>query len=156
MKELSTQEALGKTEHLCSVSECCPYDLQKKMDKWGISQQAQKDIILRLKEERYIDEERYCRSFVRDKFKYNQWGRIKIVQALRLKEIPDSFIKKALEEIDESEYDKVLQHLLGQKRRNIKASSEYEQNGKLIRFALGRGFEMSHIMKCLHVEEDFT
>lgn len=106
---------------------------------------------------KFIDETRFSRCFVRDKFRYNQWGRIKIMQALRLKNIPDTYCREALAEIEEEEYLCVLRKLLQSKSRSVKAVSDYERNGKLIRFGLSRGFEMNAITRCLHVEEeDFT
>ena len=90
-------------------------------------------------------------------FRYNQWGRIKIMQALRLKNIPDTCCREALAEIEEEEYLCVLRKLLQSKARSVKAASDYERNGKLIRFGLSRGFEMNAITRSLHVEEeDFT
>ena len=84
-------------------------------------------------------------------------GRIKIMQAFRLKNIPDTCCREALTEIEEEEYLCVLRKLLQSKARSVKAASDYERNGKLIRFGLSRGFEMNAITRCLHVEEeDFT
>ena len=43
--------------------------------------------------------------------------------------------------------------------RSVKASNDYERNGKLIRFAAGHGYEMSDILLCLkslgYEAEDF-
>ena len=79
------------------------------------------------------------------------------MQALRLKNIPDTCCREALAEIEEEEYLGVLRKLLQSKARSVKAASDYERNGKLIRFGLSRGFEMNAITRSLHVEEeDFT
>lgn len=107
----------------------------------------------RLVDEKYIDEERYCRFFVRDKIRYNKWGRRKVEQALMIKRIPRDIISGALGEVDAEEYIAVLRPLLQSKRKTIKAASEYELNAKLIRFAMGRGFDMDIIRECLDCEE---
>ena len=157
MKELTTQEAFNKAAACCSGAEYCLSDIQKKLDKWGLGAAQQEEVLTRLQAEKFIDEARFCRCFVRDKFRYNQWGRIKIMQALRLKNIPDTCCREALAEIEEEEYLCVLRKLLQSKARSVKAASDYEHNGKLIRFGLSRGFEMNAITRCLHVEEeDFT
>ncbi len=57
--------------------------------------------------------------------------------------------KSRLEAIDESEYLSILSGLIEQKKRSVKASTDYERNGKLIRFAIGRGFEMEEILRCV-------
>ena len=77
-------------------------------------------------------------------------GRLKIVQALRLKKIPANVISLGLEAIDESEYLSILSGLIEQKKRKRqKQNTDYERNGKLIRFAIGRGFEMEEILRCV-------
>ena len=68
-----------------------------------------------------------------------------------------TYCREALAEIEEEEYLCVLRKLLQSKSRSVKAVSDYERNGKLIRFGLSHGFEMNAITRCLHVEEeDFT
>ena len=104
--------------------------------------------------ERYIDNERFARAFVKDKIRYNKWGRRKVMQALWLKHIDDDIQQRVLDEIDDREYLDVLVPLLKQKRKAIKAKSDYELNQKLVRFALGRGFGFSLIRQCLNVDDD--
>ncbi len=71
------------------------------------------------------------------------------MQALHLKKIPANVISLGLEAIDESEYLSILSGLIEQKKRSVKANTDYERNGKLIRFAIGRGFEMEEILRCV-------
>ena len=114
----------------------------------------QNRVIERLTRERYIDNERYARAFVKDKIRYNKWGRRKVQQALWMKRIDDDIQRRVLDEIDEKEYLDVLRPLLKQKRKSIKAASDYELNQKLVRFALGRGFGFDIIRQCLNVNDD--
>ena len=107
-----------------------------------------------LLKEKYIDENRYCRCFVSDKFRYNKWGKNKIAQALWQKKISKDVFDVWLNEIDEQEYIDVLKELIAAKKKSIKAKSSYELNGKLIRFALGRGFEMEMIKRCINCTDD--
>lgn len=148
-KVLSAEEARVKAEAYCSLSEHCKAEVLGKLQQWGAPEEAWESILDHLEKERYIDESRYAAFFVRDKYRFNQWGRIKIGQALRMKHIPTSSIAEAMEEIDEKEYLDILTSLLKKKVRSIKASSEYERNGKLIRFASGHGYEMDDILLCL-------
>ena len=106
-------------------------------------------IVNHLEEERYLDERRYAIAFTRDKYRFDQWGRIKISQALRMKSIAPDCISMALDEIDSEEYGSILMSLLQKKCRGIKASSDYERNGKLVRFAASHGYEMEEILRCL-------
>ena len=148
-KELTVQEARFKAEAYCSASEHCKFEVFSKLRQWGIAEESWESIVHHLEEERYIDEQRYACAFVRDKYRFNQWGRIKIIQALRMKQISSSCITEALEEIDEDEYLAVLISLLKRKARTIKASSDYERTGKLIRFAGGHGYEMDDVLCCM-------
>jgi regulatory protein len=114
---------------------------------------VQNRVINRLTEERYIDNERYARAFVKDKIRYNKWGRRKVQQALWMKRIDTDIQQRVLDEIDEKEYLDVLRPLLKQKRKSIKAGNDYELNQKLVRFALSRGFTFDIIRQCLNVDE---
>ena len=105
---------------------------------------------------RYIDNERYARAFVKDKIRYNKWGRRKVMQALWMKRIDDDIQHRVLDEIDDKEYIDVLIPLLKQKRKTIKAKSDYELNQKLARFALGRGFDFGIIRQCMDVDDEMA
>lgn len=154
MKELTVQEAFDKAAAYCSAAECCTSDIRRKLDKWGLGKEEEEEVLARLRAENFIDEGRFCRCFVRDKFRNNQWGRIKIAHALMLKGIPEACRREALGEIEEEEYVRVLRKLLRGKSPQVKADSDRERTGKLVRFALGRGFETDVIMRCLDVEEE--
>ena len=104
-------------------------------------------IVARLVKERFIDEERFARAFVRDKFRYNHWGRVKIELELRKKKIAQRHIEMGLEELQEEDNLNTLRELIQKKRPSVKGKNEYEIRGKLIRFALGRGFQMDDIVK---------
>jgi regulatory protein len=59
-----------------------------------------------------------------------------------------------LDAVDDDEYLSILRPLLKQKRKTIKANSDYELNQKLMRFAVGRGFTFDIIRQCIDVEEE--
>ena len=153
MKELSENEALCKAAAYCSASEHCLSEVSEKLNNWGVSPDIQQKIVSQLVRERYIDEERFCRSFINDKFRYNKWGRTKIAQYLRMKHIPGELLSSCMDVIEEQEYVKGLSELLKSRRKTTNARTDYELNGKLIRFALGRGFEMDIILRCLKLDD---
>lgn len=171
----SEQEAYIKLSALCASAEYCEYDLRKKMRNWAInptqtlpkgegfedteinedgSAEAKDRVIAKLRAERFIDDMRYAHAFVRDKFRYNHWGRVRISQELRMRKIDSSIIEEALTEIHEDDNLDTLRNLINNKRKSVKGKSEYEINGKLIRFAIGRGFQMDDIMKVLNCDID--
>ena len=152
-KEISEQEAYLQLAALCAQAEHCQQEMRDKMKRWNIDETAQNRVIARLVKERYIDDERFARAFVKDKIRYNKWGRRKVQQALWMKRIDDEIQQCVLDEIDDKEYLDVLRPLLKQKRKSIKADSDYELNQKLVRFALGRGFTFDLIRQCLDVDD---
>ena len=148
-KEMTEQEAFLQLASLCAQAEHCEKEMRDKLKRWDIDESAQERIIQQLINERYIDDERYARAFVKDKIRYNKWGQRKVQQGLWLKQIAPEIQQRVLDEIDENEYLDVLRPLLRQKRKTIKAQNDYELNQKLVRFALGRGFTFDIINQCL-------
>ena len=153
-KEITEQEAYLQLAALCAQAEHCQQEMRDKLKRWGIDETAQERIIQRLINEHYIDDERYTRAFVKDKIRYNKWGRRKVQQGLWLKHIAPDIQQRVLDEIDENEYLSVLRPLLRQKQKTVKAQNDYELNQKLVRFAIGRGFTFDIIRQCLDVDED--
>lgn len=155
MTEMTETEALNRVAAYCSTAEHCRAEIAEKLQRWGIAYGAIDRILERLEQEKYIDEERYCRAFINDKYRFAKWGKVKIGQALQLKKIPSYVFRSFLDElIDENEYLANLQKLLAAKRKSVRAENEYELNGKLIRFALSRGFEMRDIRRCIDVSDE--
>ena len=152
-KDITEQEAYLQLAALCAQAEHCQQEMRDKMRRWELDETVQNRIIDRLIKERYVDDERYARAFVKDKIRYNKWGRCKVQQALWQKHIDADIQQRVLDEIDEKEYLDILRPLLKQKRKSIKAENDYELNQKLIRFALGRGFGFDIIRQCLNVDD---
>ena len=153
-KETTEQEAYLQLAALCAQAEHCQQEMRDKMKRWEMAPEVQERVIARLIKERYIDDERYARAFVKDKIRYNKWGRRKVQQGLWMKRIDDSIQQRVLNEVDDAEYLTVLKPLLEQKAKSIKAESDYERNRKLVRFALGRGFTYDIIRQCLDVDDE--
>lgn len=153
-KEMTEQEAYLQLAALCAQAEHCQREMREKMYRWELDETVQNRVLDRLVRERFVDDERYARAFVKDKIRYNKWGRRKVQQALWQKGIDSEIQRKVLDEIDEKEYLDILRPLLRQKRKSIKAQNDYELNQKLLRFALGRGYTFDIIRQCIDVDEE--
>ena len=151
---MTEEEALTRVSAYCATAEHCRAEVSEKLQKWGIAYEAIERIVKRLEAEKYIDDERFCRAFVNDKFRFAKWGKMKIGQGLYMKKIPDDLSWRCLNGIDQDEYLAVLRDLIASKRKSVRGKDEYEQNGKLIRFALSRGFEMKDIKCCIEVSDE--
>lgn len=154
MTNITETEALSKVAAYCSTAEHCRAEVSEKLQRWGLPYDAIERILERLENEKYIDEERFCRAFVNDKYRFAKWGKVKIAQALLLKKISYDVCRRFLNEIDEEEYLSILDSLLLAKRKSVHAGNEFELNGKLMRFALSRGFEMKDISRCIQLSDE--
>ena len=154
MKEVSEQGAFLQLSALCAQAEHCQHEMLEKMRKWELTDEAQARVMQRLIEGRYVDDERYARAFVRDKIRYNKWGRRKVEQALWQKHIDEDIRRQVLDEVDDEEYLSVLRPLLRQRRKSTKADNDYQLNQKLMRFALGRGFTYDIIRQCIDIGDE--
>ena len=142
MNTITEEETINRMAAYCSAAEHCKAEVNEKLQKWGLPYEVINRIIDRLVVEKFIDEERYCRAFVNDKFRFAKWGKMKIAQGLYMKKIPSDVAWRHLNEIDEEEYLSILRDLLASKRKSILASDDYVVDGGLMRFAVGRGFEL--------------
>ena len=141
MKTLSKEKALFRAKAICSRQEKCKADILKKLKNWNAKTNDIDEIISTLEKENYIDEKRYTTAFVNDKIKFNKWGKLKILQNLKFKSIPESIIRQSLEEVDEDLYKEIAQHEIEKKHKSLKYGKTGETKAKLLRFGASRGFE---------------
>ena len=147
-KPVTPDAARLKMADLCARSEQCEYEIREKLRKQGLPSAEADKIITFLIDNKFIDNERYARSFTNDKVRFASWGRNKIRQALALKRIPSSAINEALNEIDEKEYLKAIQRAGISKVKSLDIE-DYDDRLKLYRHLLSRGFESSLISKLI-------
>lgn len=148
-RTLTYDELLFKASAYCAMAEHCAAEVREKLRLWGASAADADRIVAYLSTEKYLDELRYCEAFVRDKFRFNRWGRIKIEVMLRAKNLPDDCIAQALAQISDDEYLQTLSDLIRAKERTLKVRDDHDRRFKLIRFAQSRGFELVAIAQCL-------
>jgi regulatory protein len=146
--------ALRKAMDLCAHSEYCCSEMQDKLRSWGIHGTDNEKIIDLLLSENYINEARYSQAFVKDKFNFNKWGKVKIAVHLRAKGIPGDIIKISLDTIDSELYTKTLTDLISSHRRSVKAKNQYDLKAKLLRYGLSKGYESSLLYDLLNDIEE--
>jgi regulatory protein len=152
---LSKKQALQKAADLCVRREQCAFDIRKKLESWQIDSKDSDEIIHRLKQENFIDESRYTEFYVKDKFKLNGWGKIKIRYMLRNKQIPEAVINENTDNISPEAYRQKCRSLIQQKLAKLKEETPVKAKSKIIRFMAGRGFEGELIMQCLDEITDY-
>ncbi len=141
--------AFSKTADICARGEKCCSEIREKLSGWNVDNDIIEKVLVKLVDEKYIDENRFAESYVRDKFRFNKWGRKKITWHLRRKYIDYNIIGSALSVLDESEYGNVLLSLLKNKEKTISGYNSQRKRDALIRFGISRGFEIDDIIKIL-------
>jgi regulatory protein len=145
---------LNKAMAQCSRREYCIDDICNKLQLWGCGKTDTDKIIGILIKENFINESRYAFAFVKDKFNYNKWGKVKIAVHLRVKKLPPDIISSALNSIDNEIYIKILREQISSHKRVVKAKSLYDLKAKLLRYGLSKGFESSLLYDLLNEIED--
>lgn len=135
------QEARENIRKFCVYRERSQFEVRQRLYEYGVSTAQLNNIIAELIQENFLNEERFVRAFVRGKFGQKQWGRLKIRNALFPHQLSEYLLKKAFEEIDEVEYDQLLQQLLEKRFGQCREKDEWKRNGSVARWLINRGFE---------------
>lgn len=144
---MDTHKAKTKLAKLCSMKEICENEALEKLLKWEIEFDDAQDIISWLVAEKFIDNNRYSRFYVHDKYRFNKWGRIKIRYALKLKNISNSDIDNAMKGIDKSEYFDILLQIVKAKILSTKENDAYKLKAKVYANAQSKGYESDLIFE---------
>ena len=155
-KPMTEEAAYLRLSAQCAAAELCVADVKRKMAYWDMPEGSEERVVAQLLRERFIDENRFAHAFVRDKFRYNKWGKTKIEFELKKKGLKSEDIADALTEIEENASEDVLLKLLKNKLKSTKGNSDYEVFLKLLRFSAQRGFSQEQAHRCLKkiIKED--
>lgn len=145
--KLSEPIALNRIAAYCSKAERCEWDVRRKLKVWELEDDEVLRIVKRLKDERFLSDERFCRSFINDKMRFNKWGKTKIIFELRKRDISSTIYQAILDDFEDESFDEQLESILKTKLKTVKGKDDYDRRNKLIRFALGRGFSMDAVLK---------
>lgn len=141
IKKTTKEEALKKVMRICSKQEKSKFDIKEKLYNFGLEKTDINEIVELLEKENFINEERYCKFYVRDKYKLSKWGRKKIEFSLKQKQISAKNIEKALLEINQEVYEKIFKEEIIKKHKLLKTEDKSKQKTKLLNFAQSRGYE---------------
>ena len=138
-RELSKREWLDKAEAYCAKAEHCAADVRRKLYEWGAPSEIFGFIEENLYANDFLNDARFCHAYVHDKVAFQSWGRLKIQAGLHALDLPESEIRKSLDEIEENTYFANLRSLI--------ASRRSDSPEKLLRFLAQRGFTYEEIQK---------
>ncbi|MCH5241274.1 MAG: RecX family transcriptional regulator [Muribaculaceae bacterium] len=151
-KEVTKEMAFEKLAALCSRSEQCEFDLNRKMINWGLSSANRKEVLESLRNYHFVDDARFAKSFTNDKARFSSWGPNKIKIELIKRKITQSDIIKALNEVDKSVWKEGLLRCATSKSKHLDLTGEeaWESKQKLFRYLISRGFPSSAVSKVIN------
>ena len=147
-------DALDKMAKYCAYQERCVKDVTDKLKALELSEKEREDILNYLIDNRFVDNQRFAKAFVRGKINQSGWGVNKIRFHLMQKGISKELIDEALQAFDEEAYRQRLIEVLKTKAKTVKAANEFEKNRKLAAYAIQKGFEAPLVWEALRQCED--
>ena len=148
LQNFTPEQAINKIKQYCAYQERCHAEVKDKLYSFGLHRKDVDEIIVLLIGENYLNEERFAIHYAGGKFRMNHWGKNKIKQALKQKQVSDYCIKKALKEIDDADYIKTFEKLVEQKMNLLKSEKNiFAKKKKLQDHLLLKGYESELIYK---------
>lgn len=145
-RSLTPEQAYQKIKHYCAYQERSHFETKEKLYSFKLYKKDVEELISRLIEENFLNEERFAKAFARGRFNLKKWGRKKIEYELKQKRVSEYNIRKALQEIDTAKYNSVLQKLTEQKWKALKAEQHITRQAKTVNFLLQKGFERNLVI----------
>ena len=145
-KSYTLEEATRRMERYCAFQERCHSEVTAKLKSMGMIPQAADTIVVHLIEGGFLSEERFALAFARGKFNHKKWGKIRIRQELRQRDISPYLIQKALDSIDPDAYRNTFEALAATRLRSLGKESKERQREKLYRYLYYRGWEQELIL----------
>jgi regulatory protein len=148
-KSKSAEQALNALMRLCSRAEKSSGDAMRLMYTWGVPQAERQGVLDKLIEMRFVDDMRYAEAYTREKSQIAGWGARKIAQHLYQKGISKDIVAKVLMLIEEDGARETLERRLLRKLPTIKAANDFDLRGKLLRYALGLGYDYDLVVEVI-------
>jgi len=145
-KTYTVEEAQARMERYCSYQERCHKDVQKKLKEMRMIPEAIDQILFHLLQHNFLNETRFSQAFARGKFRIKKWGRNRIIQELKLRDISTINIKLALKELPESSYLETFEALYEKRLQEVSSEKNLQKKKKKIAdYLLYRGWESNMI-----------
>ena len=134
-----------KIEHYCAYQERCHKEVITKLNKFGVFGDEADEYICYLIDNNFLSETRFTEAYVRGKFNNNNWGKIKIIRELKLRNISDWNISNALNQISEEDYRNKLKKLC-LKQIDSSDKPKTELRNKVVKSLSIKGWEIDLIL----------
>jgi len=140
-KYISADEALARLQKYCAYQERCHQEVRRKLLDLGIYGDTLEEIIAELISDNFLNELRFAESYVRGKYRLKKWGKIRLLQELKRRKISEYCIKKAMQQVEEIDYEETIKALILKKEKTIREKDPFKKNGKIARYLIQKGYE---------------
>jgi regulatory protein len=149
LQRLTKEQAWQKIKHYCAYQERSHYEAKQKLYSFGLYKNEAEELLTRLIEEDYLNEERFAEQFAGGKFRMKHWGKIKITHELKQKQIGPYNIRRALQAIADADYIATLQKLAEAKWKQLQGEQYIVRQAKATSYLMQKGFEPALIQKAI-------
>ena len=143
--DLTLKEIEGKLQYYCSYQDRCHKEVTEKLKTFNVKHHESNQIISNLINDNYLNESRFCESFVRGKFKIKNWGKIRIISELKRRNISRYNITLGLKEVDDQDYLNKFEEIFKKKMSSLNNLSSDVKKKKIISYLQYRGWESNLI-----------
>ncbi len=151
-KSYTDKEALTKISAFCAYQERTQQEVRDKLYGYGLHMDVVEALIVKLIQENFLNEERFAKAYAGGKFRIKKWGRKKIQEGLKQKNISEYCIRQGLKEIREEEYKATLLELIQKKEEKEKEKNPYKRKHKLAQYVIAKGYEPDFVWELLNEE----
>ncbi len=149
MRQDKMKAAKVKAGNYCAYQERTQQEVRDKLYLLGLHRDEVEDVLTDLISEKFVNEERFAKTFASGKFRLKRWGKRKIIYELEQRNISPYCIDKALNEISDNEYENAIRQLIDKKKSNM-SGEEYIVKNKIARYMINKGFETEQVWSILN------
>jgi regulatory protein len=147
---LTPAQSLPVMRKYCAYQERCHQEVRTRLLEYGVRGNDLENVMTKLIEEDFLNEERFAIAFARGKFRMNDWGMKKIEMELKMRGVSAYCIRKALDQIDKDDYRKSLHEMVAKKAANVKAANSYARKQKVAQYLVGKGYESELVWEAVN------
>lgn len=149
IRQEQLQEYAHKARQYCAYQERSRFDVESKLYGWGLGTKQVMALCKQLEDEGFLNQERFVTAYVKGKFNRLGWGKVKIANSLRTKNVDQELVETALKELESLGYEDKIRELLQRKQATLTRLAPSEQRRRMYAFALQRGFETELVGRLL-------
>ncbi|MEZ4179954.1 MAG: RecX family transcriptional regulator [Candidatus Doudnabacteria bacterium] len=124
-------------------------EMREKMQKRGYLPEVIDHVLVKLKEDRYIDDDKYAEIFIRNMKDFKYWGKFMMKQKMMLKKLPTDLIEESLsEQVSLEDEIAIAKKYVEKNFGSVEEVSkmEYEQKQKIKARLVSRGLVMMRLV----------